>query len=64
MVFALVIVKLGGRTFISKGFVWMGSSDDSGARALAAERDVEAELSASAVGEKVDLTGAVPYVVM
>jgi hypothetical protein len=59
LIFALVVVRLGGRTFTSEGFVGMGSGDDSGARALAAERDVEAEMSASAVGEKVEATGAV-----
>jgi hypothetical protein len=52
----LVVVRSGGRTFTSKGFVGMGSGDDSGARALAAGRDVEAEMSASAAGEA---TGAV-----
>jgi hypothetical protein len=49
-------VRLGGRTFTSKGFVGMGSGDDSGARALAAGRDVGAEMSAAAAGEA---TGAV-----
>jgi hypothetical protein len=55
---ALVVMRLGGITLTSKGFE-IGSGDDSGARALAVERDVEAEMSASAAGEKMETTGAV-----
>jgi hypothetical protein len=59
LISALVVVRLGARTFTSKGFVGMASGDDSGARALAVERDIEGEMSASAAGEKVEATGAV-----
>jgi hypothetical protein len=59
LVSALVVVRSGGRTFTSKGFMGMGSGDNSGARALAVERDIEAEMSASAAGENLEATGAV-----